>query len=168
MTPPSTVVAPGPLDPDRIQTGPAPLAAVVTNSSAIKLPSDQQVVFSWDTLVHDTGGFWNLRENKFDLTVPVSGFYMTGMGVTWEGTASGWRQIMISIPLDEWSLVDYRDAVTPNDMQHSLSGLVYLTAGKRLHASGWQASGRKLKNLTSGRTYDGAQFSPSFWIARVG
>ncbi len=139
-------------------------------SSAQGISSGTQVGLTFDQVIYDTDGFFNLGADNAFFTAPYDGIYLVGASVEWEYNPTGFRMLVCSIRLDGWSIMDVRPSTTTSTWttNQSVSGLMHLTKGKQVHASVWQDSGSTRQILVDGTVYDGSKQSPAFWVAYLG
>lgn len=117
-------------------------------------------ILTFNTEIDDPGGFWDAG-TPTRLTIPSAGNYIFGVGATWAGNSTGYRELQVLLNGTTVILSDDRSPPGAVDFTHTTAGRRAFAAGEYIQARAFQNSGAGLNIL--GFT----EFSPIFWIQRV-
>lgn len=150
----------------RLETleAPAFLGARVYNSANLSVPNNATTALTFDSERFDVGGFHSTSVNPDRLTAPGDGYYLIGAHVQFASVAGGRREFDLFLNGTTYIAVAEESNVPDGTglLRAALSTLYRLTQGDYVTLQIYQTSGAPLNILASGN------YSPEFWIARVG
>lgn len=137
-------------------------AARVYNSGAITLTTGVSTALTFDSERYDVGGLHSVAVNTSRLTIALAGVYEIGGGVAFATDTVGIRGVSIRLNGTTTIVLTRDTPIAGDETVLNVTTLYRLAAGDYVELIARQTSGGNL-NVTVG-----ANYSPEFWISRLG
>ena len=115
-------------------------------SSAQSIANASYEQISWDSVIKDTGNFFDAGNPTY-VTIPATGWYQTTLHITFDTNGTNLRETLLEkspTPTHDNIAFDSRLAVTGASTNVELSRLEYFLKDERVYSTVWQNSGGAL------------------------